>query len=401
MSRALVVIGANFGDEGKGLLTDYLAQSDSVVVRFNGGAQAGHTVLTPDGQRHVFQHFGAGSLQGAATHLSRYFISNPLLFAQERRALTALGHKPLVSADPAGAVTTPYDMMLNQMVEEARGGARHGSCGIGINETIWRQRLGPAVSVAMLEKPADLRRTLATIRSDWLLARAAHHGISLTPAWRRRIDNDAVLEAFIEAAAGFAVTLVDDGDRLRGLADDRIVFEGAQGLLLDQDHAFFPHVTHSYTGLRNVIALTTLAQINALDVTYVTRAYVTRHGAGPLPHEQTELHYADTTNVVNNWQGRLRFAPLDLTLLGRTIQHDLRHAQNSRLQAQAAIALTHLDQVGDAIPVISRRGQAMTVSPIALSALLVPDATGLPVRYASFGPTRNDVVINDAVLPTL
>jgi len=81
MNEANVVIGANYGDEGKGAAVDRLATeagAQCLVVRFNGGAQAGHTVETPDGRRHVFSHFGAGSFAGARTFLSRFFVSNPI-----------------------------------------------------------------------------------------------------------------------------------------------------------------------------------------------------------------------------------------------------------------------------------------------------------------------------------
>src|SRR4051812_30640034 len=97
--RVSAVIGANYGDEGKGLVTDYLAEEGegAVVVRFNGGAQAGHTVVTPEGKRHVFHHFGSGTFRKARTHLSRFFISNPALFRPEFEALA--DQEPVVSVD--------------------------------------------------------------------------------------------------------------------------------------------------------------------------------------------------------------------------------------------------------------------------------------------------------------
>ena len=143
MRCARVIIGAAWGDEGKGLLTDALSNDDTLIVRFNGGAQAGHTVVTPEGGRHVFHHIGAGSLRGARTFLSRFFLTNPLAFFPEIDALHALGVTPAITADPAGMVTTPHDMMLNQMSEETRGPARHGSCGLGINETVTRHAAWP------------------------------------------------------------------------------------------------------------------------------------------------------------------------------------------------------------------------------------------------------------------
>ena len=84
MKDIKIVIGANAGDEGKGLMTDYFSQKpNSIVVCSNGGSQRGHTVMTPDGIRHVFHHFGSGTFNGAVTYLPKEFIVNPLIFVQE------------------------------------------------------------------------------------------------------------------------------------------------------------------------------------------------------------------------------------------------------------------------------------------------------------------------------
>ncbi len=100
MKSAKVVIGANFGDEGKGLVTDYFsAQENSIVVRFNGGAQAGHTVVRPDGVSHVHGHFGSGTLNGSPTYLSRHFVSHPHWFYEELELLKKIGIEPKVYAD--------------------------------------------------------------------------------------------------------------------------------------------------------------------------------------------------------------------------------------------------------------------------------------------------------------
>ena len=97
-----VVVGANFGDEGKGLMTDCFCHQSSVkgekclVVLHNGGAQRGHTVVTPEGGRHVFHHFGSGTFVGADTYLSEDFILNPMVFRQEWEELKTLGVSPKV-----------------------------------------------------------------------------------------------------------------------------------------------------------------------------------------------------------------------------------------------------------------------------------------------------------------
>lgn len=347
MRTAQVVIGAAWGDEGKGLVTDAYAYNETLVVRFNGGAQAGHTVVAPDGRHHIFHHIGSGSFRGAKTYLSRYFLSNPLLFLAEMEDLKSLGVTPQVLADPLGLVTTPYDMMLNQMIEESRGNARHGSCGLGINETVTRHETSgiPSLRVGDLSKPGFVENTLQDIRKFWVHRRLAALELEPDTAWRARLENDAVLEAFADMARLYVgtVTVADDGICSH---NGSVLFEGAQGLLLDERHRWFPHVTRSRTGLTNVEILAREAGIEALDVTYVTRAYATRHGAGPFPREVAGLHYDDRTNVPNVWQQTLRFGLLDLDLLTETIREDLGHAA---LPVQHSLAITCLDQVGDRV----------------------------------------------------
>ena len=288
-------------------------------------------------------------------------------------------------------VTTPYDMMLNQMAEEARGGQRHGSCGIGINETIKRHEAGLKLVLRNIYDAPRLVLWLNTVRKEWVPERAKTLGLTITPEWQARFDNDAVLLAYVKSCANFPAALFPAGDYLRSFGSEgyNIVFEGAQGLLLDEDHRFFPHVTHSHTGLRNVLEIAREAQITDLDVTYVTRAYATRHGAGPFPGEQADLHYEDRTNVTNDWQGALRFGHLDLDLLGESVQHDLTQVHRSGVIVGATMAVTCLDQLSSEVSY--RYGGRSTVGSTADMLLHIQDATKLPVRYVSRGPTRDDI----------
>jgi adenylosuccinate synthase len=393
MRRARVVIGALFGDEGKGLVTDaYAAEGGrgALVIRFNGGAQAGHTVTTPDGRRHVFSHVGAGSFAGARTWLSRFFVSNPLVFVREMRELAALGVVPEVLADPDGLVTTPWDMMINQFVENARAGGRHGSVGLGFGETIERG-LHPAFATRVrdLDDPAALRPRLDAIRRDWVPRRLARLGFpEIAAAQADLLLSDAVLERWLEEAAAFAATIRPAGIEAVRAARD-VIFEGAQGLLLDQDRGFFPHVTRSNTGIRNVVALAEEAGIGALDVTYAARAYMTRHGAGPLPGELPDQPYAgirDETNRPHRFQGSLRFALLDLDLLAGAVHADLSDAPRG-LRVSHRLVVSCLDQVGpEAARWIeggaARRGSAEA---LAVRAAAAVKATGL---LAGAGPSR-------------
>ncbi|MDW9478682.1 adenylosuccinate synthase [Sinorhizobium meliloti] len=387
--KALAVIGAAYGDEGKGLMTDRLVAETNapMVVRTNGGAQAGHTVTTPDGRRHVFSHVGSGAFAGAATHLSRFFVAHPMFFLGERERVFSLGGDVRVSADPRALITTPFDILINQIVEESRGTARHGSCGMGFGETIERNlRADVTLSVAdVAGSRLGVVSKLERIRRDWVPSRLLKLGIVEIPErFRAILKDDAVLRRFLDECDAFidAVRVANDSD-----IPDGAVFEGAQGLLLDQDYGAFPHVTRSNTGILNMAAVAREAGIGNIEAIYATRAYTTRHGAGPLAHEGDDMDYAmivDPTNLHNDWQGAIRAAPLDLDVLAASIRHDMGRADG--IELRAGIAVTCLDQV-TAGSTVYRNGRDAVLDGSALLGA-VETAVGLRVAAVSEGPSR-------------
>ena len=325
--RARVVIGASFGDEGKGLVTDYLCATEGagMVVRFNGGAQAGHTVVLPDGTRHVFRHFGSGSLAGAPTFLSQFFICNPLVGLKEADQLLDLGLAPTLYAHPNCLVTTFADMMINQMREDARGDKRHGSVGVGIHETIRRSDI------------PELKITMSDLWNNISLEKRMYEICGKYAEYRtgKKIEHpDVMIANFIKFCELFANAVHPLGI---GQCKDP-VFEGAQGLLLDQDNKeYFPHLTHSKTGMHNVRILCKQAGIDDIDAYYVSRTYLTRHGAGKLPNEDPAMKYEDNTNAAHPYQGKLRFAPIDAQDLKTRCAYDAK--------GPFKLVLTHCDQV--------------------------------------------------------
>ena len=325
--RARAVIGASFGDEGKGLVTDFLcSQGAGVVVRFNGGAQAGHTVVSPAGDRHVFSHFGSGTMLGVPTFLSQFFVCNPILFFHELGRLYALGLEPKIFAHPQCLVTTFADMIINQRIEDKRGTGRHGSCGVGFRETIQRSTL-PHLKITMADLWNKANRLPSIIEEICGKYAAFRTG--------SKIDEPAMCEAFLKGCDAFAQRVHPAGI---GQCKDP-VFEGAQGLLLDQDNKeFFPHVTSSSTGMKNVRALCDQGGFD-VEPYYVSRTYLTRHGAGKLPGEDAGMRYADDTNIPHAYQGEIRFAPLD----------DVRTRCAKDAGGDYKLVLTHCDQLAPSI----------------------------------------------------
>jgi adenylosuccinate synthase len=397
MRSAKVVIGANFGDEGKGLAVDALAARlrNCVVVRHNGGAQAGHTVVV-DGRRHVFSHFAAGTFAGATTFLSRFFVVHPPVFVREHDELAAAGLTPRVLVDPDAQVTTPFDVFVNRWVEETRGDGRHGSVGIGFGETIERRERGYALAVRDLGDERELRDRLIRIRDEWLPVRLARLGVAWTAERRAMAANQELLRHYLDEIRALRHVVVPASIDA-AVARRNVVFEGAQGLLLDQDRGFqFPFVTRSNTGLKNVLTLAADARIERLDVTYMTRAYLTRHGAGPLRHEVARLPFAevvDPTNLPNPWQGNLRFAPLDLDFLRAAVTADLADATASGIAVAAAIGVTCVDQIHSAAEVVAAGRKELV--PAATLAATIAGHVGLPLGLEAHGAGRDAVRLRD------
>lgn len=350
-----VIIGANFGDEGKGLMTDYFCQQASlrgencITVLHNGGAQRGHTVDTPEGLHHVFHHFGSGIFTGADTYLSKEFIVNPILFCQEWEELKNLGYEPIVYLNPLCKVTTPFDMIINQILEESRSIDRHGSCGMGIFETIKRheESYGYYAWVLLENYGRKNKEAIKAIRDTYMIKRFNELKIQPNGEWEEIINSDGLIEQFLEDLEFMAnhVTVCGDTNALEKYHN--IVFEGGQGILLDQKNSeYFPHLTPSNTGLKNPAEMILRLFPNSkVEVCYVTRPYLTRHGAGKLDNECSKKEInpdmEDLTNMPNPHQGTLRYGKMNVSELIKRIQKDFLSMEGWEF----SLSITHGNEV--------------------------------------------------------
>ena len=318
------VIGKNFGDEGKGLATDYLAMlareknHSCIVVRHNGGAQAGHTVKAL-GKRFIFREISSGSLRGADTLWAPTFMPDLYKLADEVNEFVALGvDLPKILSVPDCPLTYIDDILINMSLETRRGKDRHGSCGMGIDEAKRRSLLAD-FKITPYDIASggaeDFFRKLTYIREEYLPKRL--EALDLNPSsmgeFGDMITDQNVLYNYCEQMCRNSelIGIVDEG--IMKTYDD-IVFEGAQGLILDEENkAFAPNLTSSRTGLTNPDAILKRVGIeDEAEAVYVTRTYVTKHGAGRLPYEDVLAGegavFEDATNVHNEWQGSIRFA---------------------------------------------------------------------------------------------
>ena len=318
--RSIAVIGKNFGDEGKGYTCSRLASSlkKSLIIKHNGGGQAGHTVEDPKGKwRFIHHQIGAGAEYHVPTLFADSFMPDLFQLGKEvKDFMELLGFQPILYSEKNARITTIDDVLLNMGAELARGKNRHGSCGMGIEECVQRNAAGYGITVEELAtwSKQELLDRLKNIRKEYTGRRAKILGIYPSNPYYEMLNNETVLENFvIEVKENVNLLTLVDADRKWLEECQNLIFETGQGLLLDQDYeAYAPHLTSSKTGIYNSAIFLEKRGLTLDEAIYVTRPYVTRHGNGPLPCEvdPSELPGVgeDLTNQPNEWQGTLRYA---------------------------------------------------------------------------------------------
>lgn len=358
----VVVIGSAWGDEGKGRSVDFLARSSAhpLVIRFNGGGQAGHTVWLTADIHHVFHTYGSGTFQDADTFLSKHVMFDPFLADRERSELHALGYSPKLYIDTRCRIVTLYDIFFGQLRAVLHG---HGSCGLGINDTVDRSEY-IALSYADIWDEEAFARKIAAI-ADYYAGKISlvtdGLGISAIPASLQ----DFATKIFSQESSNdyaqqlFSVCQTFKQSRVPDFHTHSLIFEGAQGLMLDEYYGNFPHVTRSRTGSQNVVDFCRERHIAIDEIFYITRCYATRHGydAAFSRHARDISGYfavVDSTNVHNPWQGTMQYDFLNIDTLTRFINQDLHYG----LAAKHTLVMTCLDQMTTTrIPIIANNTQ--------------------------------------------
>lgn len=297
--KSYAVIGLGFGDEGKGRVVDHLARISPayrLVMRFTGGHQAGHHVVLEDGRDHIFSHFGCGTFRITPTWWSQYCPMSPVSLLNERDVLCDKGAMPVIYIDDRAPVTTPYEIVWNEQSSEL---ISNGTCGKGIFATLQRERDHFHLQAGDLLHPYVLRKKIEQI--------AQYYEVS---------PSEEMLEDFFRSASELRVTPgLNIGQEI--YAADTAIFEGSQGLLLDEEYGFFPNVTPSQTGTQRFANWYP-------EVWLVTRAYQTRHGAGPMsPMVETAIkNNPYEQNGDDGPQGDFRRTLLDLAMLRYAVAKD-------------------------------------------------------------------------------
>lgn len=338
MSKLEAVLGSGWGDEGKGLVSRWRAfqarQADKnariLTVFFNGGFQRAHTTIED-----IYHCLAAGSAFGSDTYYQEHFIIDPIALWLEASANRLFQQKKIkLFASPECRIVSPFDVWNNRRKELSRGGARHGSCGMGIFETAYRNRSYPKYRLQAkdLSNPWTLWEQLRTIEEHYAAC--------------EEVDEVYTLGNFMKAVDWFCrnVQLISEYELYKNY--DVVIYEGGQGLLLDQSNEeFFPYLTPSSTGLTNFIWQLITGNFEKIDIFYVSRTYMTRHGAGPFPsecrREEINPDIKDSTNIPNEWQNDLRFGWYDKALIDKNIYRNEPYNLRERSTITFNMVYTH------------------------------------------------------------
>ena len=314
--RAAVIVGAQWGDEGKGKIVDVLTKTFTVVARYAGGHNAGHTVII-NGKKFILQLVPGGILRPECTNvIGNGVVLDPMAFMKEVASLRAAGVKVEgnLFVSNRAQVILPYHRMMELGSENAPGRVKIGTTSRGIGPS-YEDKMGRrGLRVADL-LDAELLRTHIenACREKNTIAHALFNSEPL--------DADQMLRDYSAAAREIAPFVRDTALLLnRALADGKsILFEGAQGAMLDIDHGTYPFVTSS-SATSGGVAIGTGVPPTAIDtVIGITKAYCTRVGSGPFPSELLDAQGEDLRKRGNEFgavTGRPRRTGwLDLPLL--------------------------------------------------------------------------------------
>lgn len=351
--KNFILVGLGFGDEGKGSITDFLVDAyfTKTVIRYNGGSQAAHTVVTPDKKTHIFSQFGSGTFhKNTKTYLSEQMFIDLYSLLEEEFVLKQKGIKDALKRiviSPNATLITPYHKMIGQMEEIARGKNKVGTTGKGVGiaaidkmyfpkEAIYIKDLDSKNLLIKLEK----QREKFFNRAISILSNTENKEVEkILLYFKNKYPLRQVFQFFQEFAKSYQNT-IDKGNsfKKRLLAgNESYLLEGAQGTLLDLEYGFFPYITKTKTTLESAKNLFLSKKIESIGI---LRCYSHRHGKGPLPTETKILSkkIKEEHNLENHWQGSFRMGWFDLILTRYAVK------LNPDL---SSIALTCLDQVAD------------------------------------------------------
>lgn len=342
MSKNIVVIGTQWGDEGKGKIVDWLAESASGVVRFQGGHNAGHT-LWVNGQKTILRLIPSGIMHPSVTcYIGNGVVLSPEALFKEITELETAGLdvRSRLKISEACPLILPYHVALDQAREARRGDAKIGTTGRGIGPAYEDKVARRALRVQDLFDPVGFRAKVDEVLD-------LHNFVLTQYLGAKAVSAQEVVDQAMALAPAVAPMVADVSSLLYAAqqAGENLLFEGAQGALLDVDHGTYPYVTSSNCVAGAAAAGAGVGPQSLNYVLGITKAYATRVGSGPFPTElldETGLRLATVGKEFGSMTGRPRRCGwFDGAALKRSV----------RLNGISGLCITKLD-VLDGLPTL-------------------------------------------------
>ncbi|KJF85672.1 adenylosuccinate synthase [Photobacterium phosphoreum] len=431
MANNVVVLGTQWGDEGKGKIVDLLTEDAKYVVRYQGGHNAGHTLVI-DGEKTVLHLIPSGILRdNVKCIIGNGVVLSPDALMNEMGPLEARGIpvRERLFLSEACPLILPYHIALDQAREAARGKKAIGTTGRGIGPAYEDKVARRGLRVGDLFDKAAFAEKLKEVM--------AYHNFQIEHYYHAEpVSYEEVLEKVLSQADLLTSMVIDvtkelDDARLRG---DKIMFEGAQGTLLDIDHGTYPYVTSSTTTAGGVAAGSGFGPRYLGYILGIAKAYCTRVGAGPFPTELYDglekqdpvgKHLGTVGNEFGATTGRLRRTGwFDAVAMRRAVQinsisgfcltkldvldglkelkictgYKTKSGEILEVSPMAADAYEDLELIYETMPGWSEiTFGAKTLDALPQAALdyiaRIEELTGVPIDIISTGPDRNETII--------
>ena len=329
-----IVLDPFFGDSGKGQLVNNLCldkdPKKTIVVRFSGGPQSGHNV-THKNLNHCFSNFGSGTLLQIPTYWSKYCVIDPIMAEAERCKLRCMEIEPKAIYSPECEIITPFDIWNQWKNTENR---ENGTVGSGFKSALDRIKNGYHLTMVDARNILVLRAKIKSIQDNYYRWTSPYPTTNFTiDKWIYIVNKyaqEAQLESSIELPNKY----------------NNIIFEGSQGILLDQTYGTMPWCTPSNTTSKNALEL--IDEINhnfLIKIYYICRPYITRHGPGPLLCDSEIINVEDPNNPYNEYQKSFRSCKFSTDLLKHSLEIDNLTNNHFKYHIEKYIVFSHGEEL--------------------------------------------------------
>lgn len=332
-----ICLGSFYGDCAKAMTVNNICKSyvkrgeSAIVIRFSGGPQVGHNV-DHNNIHHCFSNFGSGTLLNIPTYWSEFCLVDPFTAILERDVLKSKGVEPEIIYSPFCELITPFDVWYQWGNVQNR---EHGTVGVGIKSALDRIKHGYHLTISDAQNLLVLREKLKSIQTNYYKMSGVIKKFSF--------------EKYVEGVYDYVskVELKTPEQLMKENKYFHKVFEGSQGILLDQTHGVMPWCTPSNTTSKNAIELLRRMgyldgnYLMPIDIYYVCRPYITRHGPGPLLTSTSVLEVEDENNTYNEYQKSFRSCEFDINLLKHSINIDKLYNSDLKNKVRRYITFSH------------------------------------------------------------